>query len=196
MDEVLEKILYDIKSNLTRSSKTEHIKVENILELKNYIKNIKTKWIDEHKSLGDHEFYVYYALDNVSVICDKFLIKILDNNFEPEKRKKYHEWGIKTEKPSEPDKSPIISDMLYILTYINQILNLTSNSEIQTKSIPEALFDELVVADSELVSKAERRNLFPTLTECKESLSDDFVKKYNEYLESLVVEEPDVVMTK
>ena len=141
-------ILVEIKNSLDKMEETGKVDLsilDNLKTLRNFLKTIKSKWLDVEDSNG---FYFYQAARNVELILGKM-----------EHRFKHSQ--------EANDNPKIAEDSLLLLPNIDSILDVTQSFKINKQTI-----DDVLTKTHSLRNKAAITNLIESL-EIRETLDKD-----------------------
>ena len=142
-------ILVEIKKSLDKMEETGKVDLailDNLTTLCNFLKVIKSKWLDVENSDG---FYFYQAARNVELILGKM------------------EYRFKNSQKAN-DNPKIAEDSLLLLPNIDSILDATQSFKINKQSI-----DDVLIKTHSLRNKAASTNLIESLEISRESLDKD-----------------------
>ena len=145
-------ILMEIKNSLDKIKETRKIDLvilDNIATLRDFLKTIKSKWLNMEDSDG---FYFYQAARNVELILGEM------------------EYRFKNSHKAD-DNPKIAEDSLLLLPDIDGILEITQSFEINKQSI-----EQVLTKTHTLRNKAASANLIEPLEMNQESLDKDNLK--------------------
>ena len=142
-------ILIEIKDSLDRMEETGRVDLailNNIATLRDFLKTIKSKWLDMRDSDG---FYFYQASRNMELILGE-----MERRFENSQK--------------DNDSSKIAKDSLLLLPDIDSILEMTQSFQINKQAI-----DQVLAKTHALRDKAANANLIEPLETSRQTLDKD-----------------------
>ncbi len=142
-------ILIDIKNSLDKMEETGKVDLailDNLATLRNFLKTIKSKWLEIEDSDG---FYFYQAARNVELILGKMEHRFINSQ-------------------EANDNPKIAKDSLLLLPNIDNILETTQKFTINTQTI-----DDVLNKTHLLRNKAASTNLIESLEISREALDKD-----------------------
>ena len=142
-------ILIEIKDSPDRMEETGRVDLailNNIATLRDFLKTIKSKWLDMRDSDG---FYFYQASRNMELILGE-----MERRFENSQK--------------DNDSSKIAKDSLLLLPDIDSILEMTQSFQINKQAI-----DQVLAKTHALRDKAANANLIEPLETSRQTLDKD-----------------------